>query len=413
MNELKLKENFEPSEWISDGIPKTINFKLFEDIGQIYELKFAKMELSRFWNKLDDFIKRAAYFEEINGKKTYHFHISNIKGKGQIGSTNQYLTHWFYPYKAKFHPQMIKALINWMGLKSGDRLLDPFVGSGTALVEAKTLGIDSIGTDINPLCVLMAKVKTDLLELSPKELESINKEVAFRFFNRQLKRPLGISSNVEQFISTKNEKELTSDNRIFDFYKLCYLYALSDNRYVNRDLWEGFDTNLNLILDTVRKFTELKKKLDIKLGKAEVKIGDARKLDSIKKVDGIITSPPYSIAVDYIRNDIHALKFMDVDVKSLYKDMVGLRGFGDERILNYWLDMKASLERMYELLKNKGYCVIVVGDVSYNGRRLPIQKKIIELAQEIGFTLIDEVKRPILGGFARLRYECVIILQKD
>ena len=50
---------------------------------------------------------------------------------------------------------MIKALINWMGLKKPQKLLDPFVGSGTALIEAKTMDINGIGIDINPVARML------------------------------------------------------------------------------------------------------------------------------------------------------------------------------------------------------------------------------------------------------------------
>ncbi len=53
----------------------------------------AKRELSRFYDDLDTFRKRTAYFEDVNGQKSYHYYISHIEGKGQIGRTNQYLTH--------------------------------------------------------------------------------------------------------------------------------------------------------------------------------------------------------------------------------------------------------------------------------------------------------------------------------
>jgi len=135
-------------DWILNGIPQKVNVRLFDDVGFIYEAELAKMELSSWWKDLETFRARSTYFEEVNGQKTNHYFISDIRGKGQIGRTCQYLTHWFYPYKAKFHPQMTKALINWMGIKGKERLLDPFVGSGTALIEAKTLGIDSWGVDI-------------------------------------------------------------------------------------------------------------------------------------------------------------------------------------------------------------------------------------------------------------------------
>lgn len=397
---------FEPRKWILEGLPKTVKVELFDDVSFAYELKLAKMELSRWWKKLDEFRKRTAYFEKVNNKKTYHCFISDIKGKGQIGRTNQYLTHWFYPYKAKFHPQMIKALINWMGLKEGDTLLDPMVGSGTALVEAKTIGVNSIGVDISSLCTLISRVKCNLLDLKPENLKSVDKKKVFNFFDKRIKR-------ISEFVpsSVKNELDI-SDERVFEFYQLCYMYALSDYTYVKRDMWKAFNNNLDKILLTIKIFDQLKRELNFKLGDVEVKEGDARKLKLNKKIDGIITSPPYSIAVDYIKNDLHALEFMNIDVRDLRKNMVGLRGKGEEKILNYWNDMKLVFENMHNSLRKSKFCVVLVGDVTYNGKKLPIHKKFVEMAEDVGFRCVDIIRRPILGGFARLRYEYVLIFQK-
>lgn len=401
----------DPSEWVLEGVPISAQLKLFDDVSFAYELKLAKMELSRFYNDLDTFRERTAYFEEIDGRKTHHYYISGIRGKGQIGHTNQYLTHWFYPYKAKFHPQMIKALINYIGLKEGDVLLDPFVGSGTALIEAKTIGVDSIGIDINPVCTLQSKVKCDLLELSPEDLRSVPRNKAFYFFDRRRKT----LQNLEKFVVNVSEsrQELTLDERVYDFYLLCYLYALSDYTYIKKSMWWAFNDNLDAILRTVGKFDDLKKKLDIKLGKVEIKEGDARKLDlPDKSVDGIVTSPPYSIAVDYIKNDLHALEYLKINPGSLRPEMVGLRGNGDERVRLYYEDMKKSFEEMYRVMKDSAYCVVVIGDVTYDRKRLDIKDNFIAFAKQVGFSCVDVIRRPILGGFARLRYEYVIIFQK-
>jgi hypothetical protein len=67
--------------------------------------------------------KRAAYFKAINGQYTDYFYIIQ---ENQTRSVNQYLTHWIYPYKGKFHPQMIRALLNIIGLKKGDKVVEPF-----------------------------------------------------------------------------------------------------------------------------------------------------------------------------------------------------------------------------------------------------------------------------------------------
>jgi tRNA G10 N-methylase Trm11 len=54
---------------------------------------------------------------------------------------------------------MIKAIMNIIGLKKNDIVLDPMCGSGTTNVEAALMGINSVGVDISPFCILMASVK--------------------------------------------------------------------------------------------------------------------------------------------------------------------------------------------------------------------------------------------------------------
>jgi DNA modification methylase len=176
---------------------------------------------------------------------------------------------------------------------------------------------------------------------------------------------------------------------------------------------KGFNKNLDMILENVKRFDTLKDKFHIKLGEHEVRRADARYLDvRDNEIDGILTSPPYSIAVDYIKNDLHALEFFGEDPNKLRDKMVGLRGDRRDKIKNYYLDMKRSIDEMYRVLKDGGYCTIIIGDNTVNGRRLKNEEKFIKLGKESGFTFIKTIRRPILGGFARLRYEYVILFRK-
>lgn len=143
---------------------------LLDNVQFIYELLLAELELKalgidfertnelrefKILNKLNDKIelikKKGSYYKTIDGQITDYFQI--IK-KNRTHSVNQYLTHWIYPYKGKFHPQMIRALLNIIGLKEGDIVFEPFSGSGTTALEAQLLGINFIGIDISPyLCI--------------------------------------------------------------------------------------------------------------------------------------------------------------------------------------------------------------------------------------------------------------------
>jgi DNA modification methylase len=150
---------------------------LLDNVQFIYELQLAELELQSFGVnfKIDDDLRgfkilnksdeikalikrRSAYFKMIDGELTDYYQIIQ---KNQTRSINQYLTHWIYPYKGKFHPQMIRALLNIIGLKEGDTILDPFLGSGTTALESQLLGINFIGIDISPLCVIQGRVKIE------------------------------------------------------------------------------------------------------------------------------------------------------------------------------------------------------------------------------------------------------------
>lgn len=77
-------------------------------------------------------------------------------------------THGFHTYPAMMIPQVARRLIRMYG-QPGQTLLDPFCGSGTSLVEARLAGLNSYGIDLNPLAVLIARVKTTDLPESAAE----------------------------------------------------------------------------------------------------------------------------------------------------------------------------------------------------------------------------------------------------
>lgn len=77
-------------------------------------------------------------------------------------SPSQGFTHTFYKYPARFSPEFARAAIHTFS-KPGDVILDPFMGSGTTLVEALIAGRHGIGSDINSLAYFLGQVKTTIL----------------------------------------------------------------------------------------------------------------------------------------------------------------------------------------------------------------------------------------------------------
>ncbi len=70
------------------------------------------------------------------------------------------LSHDLHIYKAKFFPRLVRALINIFGSKA-ELLFDPFSGSGTALLEASSLGLPSLGIDLDPVSALISESKVE------------------------------------------------------------------------------------------------------------------------------------------------------------------------------------------------------------------------------------------------------------
>jgi DNA modification methylase len=149
------------------------------------------------------------------------------------------------------------------------------------------------------------------------------------------------------------------------------LVAVSDNTRRGRNFSNAFLKNLELMISSLTDYYQITKKLNLKLGKMDIKVGDSRRLplDS-ESIGGIITSPPYSIALDYIANDAHALKSLGYNLPEIREEFIGVRGKAQDRVDLYNKDMKQSYNEMYRVLKPEKYAVIVIGNATYQGREV-------------------------------------------
>jgi hypothetical protein len=80
------------------------------------------------------------------------------------------LTHGFYKYPARFSPTFARAAIEAF-TKPGQLVLDPHVGGGTSLVEARASGREAVGADISPLAEFVTRVKCTIF--SEAELDAL------------------------------------------------------------------------------------------------------------------------------------------------------------------------------------------------------------------------------------------------
>ena len=98
-------------------------------------------------------------------------------------NTKEY-THCYHTYPAMMIPQVARALIKEFKPSGKCQLLfDPYMGSGTSLVEAALANMNSVGTDLNPLARLMPKVKTTAYEISALKEEFYTLQSHLFFFS--------------------------------------------------------------------------------------------------------------------------------------------------------------------------------------------------------------------------------------
>jgi tRNA G10 N-methylase Trm11 len=401
----------------TEELPRDKQLLLLDNVQFIYELALAQLELQSLGvhfevtNGLREFKlidtanqeklkKKSAYFKFIKGEPTDYFQIIQ---KNRTRSVNQYLTHWIYPYKGKFHPQMIRALLNIIGLNQGDTVLDPFIGSGTAAVEAQLLGINCIGIDVSPLCVLQSKVKTESIYVLSQIIEwkeEITKRTKHSLFNPEGK-------------TLDDTINLISNEQVKNFYKMVKLVAISDNARRGREFSNAFLKNLEVMISSVSDYSQIVEKLQLRLGKINIMTGNSRSLPlDNESIDGIVTSPPYSIALDYVANDAHALQELGYSLSEIREEFIGVRGKGQTKIDLYNEDMKKSLKEMFRVLKPSNYAVIVLGNATYSEQEIKTVEFAIDYAEKIGFKLVKNVDKIIFGLYNVMQKENILIFQK-
>ncbi len=112
--------------------------------------------------------------------------------------------HRLHPYLGKFIPQLVEIFLRKY-FSPGQTVLDPFAGSGTTLVQANELGINSLGYDISAFNVLLIHAKTQVYDISLVKKEVLDIIERVRIKNQSIVfQPSLWSSNENN--SSNNER---------------------------------------------------------------------------------------------------------------------------------------------------------------------------------------------------------------
>lgn len=339
--------------------------------------------------------------------------------------------HRLHPYLGKFVPQLVEIFLRKF---EPQVVLDPFSGSGTTLVEANALGIDSIGCDISAFNCLLSKVKTD--KYDTRKLEFEVKDILAKTLGRF--RYMGISKKLiaEATLYLKEwfaPKALTQlllycsfiDDYVYgDVMKIILSRAARSARLTTHfDLdfpknpqkqpyfchkhqrrCKPTDDALAFLarysLDTIKRIKEFSKvKTDAKV---KVICGDSRQVE-FPEFDAVVTSPPYVGLIDYHEQHRYAYELLGLPEKRNLEIGAASNGSSKKAQEEYLKGISEVFANVRKSIKDDGVVAIVVHDKN---------NLFSDMANRIGFATEDILTRNVnrrTGRRAEDFFEQVII----
>jgi hypothetical protein len=250
--------------------------------------------------------------------------------------------HALHPYLGKFIPQLVEVFLERY-FSPHDVVYDPFVGSGTTLVEANAFGASAIGCDISAFNCLLARVKTTCYSLGALELslrgalelarqteEAVEIDEASdwlrAWYAPQTLRDLlayecVIASTVDDPTwdvarvilsrSARSARLTTHFDLDFPRKPVQTSYWCHKHRRRCSPVREAAKFLRRYTTDTVRRIRDFAAVRTTAF--VEVVHGDARLVDLPTDVQGIITSPPYPGLIDYHEQHRYAYELLRLE----------------------------------------------------------------------------------------------------
>jgi len=295
--------------------------------------------------------------------------------------------HRLHPYLGKFVPQLVEALLA-RHLPRARRVLDPFAGSGTTLVQALEDGRDATGVDVAAFNCLLMEVKTRRFNLFA--LESELRDALGRLEGFDGAAPEKPSAYVKAWYAPRAAAELLFFRSLVDEYEHADVLrvvlaraARSARRTTHFDLdfprtpqleeyWchkhrrtcRPIDRAAHFLrryaLDTLARIREFSRVRD-RTAAADVLHGDVRELD-LESFDGVVTSPPYPGLIDYHEQHRYAYELLGLDDRRELEVGAAARGTSAKALGEYVEGIAAALENVRRALRTQSKVVIVIND---------------------------------------------------
>jgi DNA modification methylase len=388
--------------------------------------------------------------ELVGGTEAEQKALSSALSVRADEASTQAHVHGFHSYPARLHPLTARRLIEGLS-EPGARVLDPFCGSGTVLVEARLLGRAALGVDVNPLAIELSELKTN----GPgapwaKRLVQVAARVAEHADERRLTKA-GATMRYE-----KSDVELFAPNVLLELDSLKDGIGRVEDATLARALFIVLSAVLTKVSAragdtgrlegakrlpagfTARVFRQKAEELARRLGEAAALVppgaplarvvhGDARDLHFISdgKVDLAVSSPPYAGVYDYIVHHRDRLRWLGLPEDRFAEHEIGARrhargaSFG-QALGRFERELGASLSELGRTLAPRGVAVLIIADSVLGGRAVYAEELVARLCERAGLAVgatasqkRPHVHAPTQDAFStRPRREHAILLRR-
>lgn len=300
--------------------------------------------------------------------------------------------HRLHPYLGKFIPQLVEVFLRKY---EPTVMCDPFCGSGTALVEANSLGIDAIGCDISAFNCLLSEVKTHqydvdkaerqirdilgrmqlalksaLLDPGAAEHKTDSEYLRAWFASEALRELLCYRSFITEYeyedllrviLSRAARSARLTTHYDLDFPKkpqtepyFCYKHSRTC-----RPTTSALKFLRRYSLDTIRRLKEFERLRTA--ATVTVIHGDARIVE-FPPFDMVITSPPYVGLIDYHEQHRYAYELLGLPLKEELEIGAASNGSSQRAKADYQQGIAEVFSNVKRSLSQDGVVVVVVGD---------------------------------------------------
>lgn len=317
-----------------------------------------------------------------------------------LGTNQQlaYATHGIFRYFGKFPPPIATYMISQY-TKEKDLVIDPMCGSGTTALEAGILKRRCAVNDVNPLSVLISKVKTTKIDKSllEEKLEYLKANYCPMSLEEYAFVPVALKDPDHWFLKETSDSlrgikyliEQETDTNLKNFLKVIFAATI---RRVSRATTQQGRLFLDVATALEDAFPTFEKRYEIGMkGLAElpeisdieyynVDLKDLSAIDYEGKAKLVILHPPYFNSYKYSSVNSLEMGWLGYDRNQCNKKEVKefFKVGKPENYERYVKDMSLALSNALNMLVPGGVLGLMIGDTIMKGEYIQVTRSLMD-----------------------------------